>query len=86
VSASFDNPVDAPAAIFSEVMVRPSFFFSAPAIGPRTVWRAQPIASAICSTVAPSGRLSMAIISACLVSGRLSARRHGLPRAARRSA
>ena len=34
------------------------------------VWCCQPVAAAICSTVAPSGRLSISIISACLVPAR----------------
>src|ERR671918_896584 len=47
--------------------VRPSFFLRAPLIAPRMVWCCQPVAAAICSTVAPSGRLSISIIWACLV-------------------
>src|SRR5919106_581364 len=47
--------------------VRPSFFLSAPEMAPRIVWCCQPVAAAICSTVAPSGRLSISIIWACLV-------------------
>src|SRR5919106_4742104 len=50
--------------------VSPSFFLSAPEMAPRMVWRCQPVAAAICSTVAPSGRLSMSIIKACLVPAR----------------
>jgi hypothetical protein len=50
--------------------VRPSFFFSAPLIAPRMVCFCHPVASAICSTVAPSGRLSRSISSACLVPAR----------------
>ena len=34
------------------------------------VWCCQPVAAAICSTVAPSGRLSSSIICACLVPAR----------------
>src|SRR5918994_3537936 len=47
--------------------VSPSFFLSAPEMAPRMVCFCQPVAAAICSTVAPSGRLSMSIMSACLV-------------------
>src|ERR671919_1146754 len=47
--------------------VSPSFFLSAPEMAPRIVWCCQPVAAAICSTVAPSGRLSISIIWACLV-------------------
>src|ERR687897_3902449 len=36
-------------------------------MAPRIVWCCQPVAAAICSTVAPSGRLSISIIWACLV-------------------
>src|SRR5688572_18974560 len=36
-------------------------------MAPRMVWCCHPVASAICSTVAPSGRLSSSIICACLV-------------------
>ena len=50
--------------------VRPSFFLSAPEMAPRMVWCCHPVAAAICSTVAPSGRLSISIISACLVPAR----------------
>jgi hypothetical protein len=39
-------------------IVRPSFFLSAPAMAPRMVCCCQPVAAAICSTVAPSGRFS----------------------------
>jgi hypothetical protein len=34
------------------------------------VWCCQPVAAAICSTVAPLGRLSRSIMSACLVPAR----------------
>src|ERR671919_1131056 len=47
--------------------VSPSFFLRAPLIAPRMVWCCQPVASAICPTVAPSGHLSISIIWACLV-------------------
>src|SRR5919106_1940605 len=50
--------------------VSPSFFLSAPEMAPRIVWCCQPVAAAICSTVAPSGRLSISIIWACLVPAR----------------
>src|SRR5918996_2268385 len=50
--------------------VRPSFFLSAPLMAPRIVWCCHPVAAAICSTVAPSGRLSISIIWACLVPAR----------------
>ena len=50
--------------------VSPSFFLSAPQMAPRMVWCCQPVAAAICSTVAPSGRLSSSIICACLVPAR----------------
>src|ERR671919_1554967 len=50
--------------------VSPSFFLSAPLIAPRMVWCSHPVAAAICSTVAPSGRLSISIIWACLVPAR----------------
>ena len=46
---------------------RPSLFLSAPAIAPLTVFEFQPVASEICSMVAPAGRLSMAITWACLL-------------------
>jgi hypothetical protein len=46
-------------------MSSPSFFFSAPEISPRTVWRCHPIALAISSIVAPSGRCSSLITRAC---------------------
>jgi hypothetical protein len=36
--------------------VSPSFFLSAPLIAPLIVWCCHPVAAAICSTVAPSGR------------------------------
>src|ERR687892_2012557 len=47
--------------------VRPSFVLRAPLMAPRMVWCCHPVAAAICSTVAPSGRLSISIIWACLV-------------------
>src|ERR671918_2886908 len=50
--------------------VSPSFFLSAPLMAPRIVWCCHPVAAAICSTVAPSGRLSISIIWACLVPAR----------------
>jgi hypothetical protein len=50
--------------------LRPSFFLSAPAMAPRMVWCCQPVAAAICATVAPSGRWSSAISWACLVPAR----------------
>jgi hypothetical protein len=50
--------------------VSPSFFLSAPEMAPRIVWCCQPVAAAICSTVAPSGRLSISIIWACLLPAR----------------
>jgi hypothetical protein len=50
--------------------LRPSFFLSAPAMAPRMVCFCHPVAAAICSTVAPSGRLSSSIICACLVPAR----------------
>jgi hypothetical protein len=50
--------------------VSPSFFLSAPEMAPRMVWCCQPVAAAICSTVAPSGRFSISIIRACLVPAR----------------
>src|ERR671918_1717137 len=50
--------------------VSPSFFLSAPEMAPRMVWYCQPVALAICSTVAPSGRLSSSIMRACLVPAR----------------
>src|SRR5713226_1105455 len=46
-------------------MSSPSFFFSAPEMRPRTVWRCQPIALAISSMVAPSGRCSSPMTRAC---------------------
>ena len=55
---------------FSEVTSSPSFFFSAPAIAPRTVCDCQPVAAMISSMVAPSGARSMAIRVACLVPSR----------------
>src|ERR687897_2886246 len=51
-------------------MVSPSFFLSAPEMAPRIVWCCQPVSAAICSTVAPSGRLSISISWACLVPAR----------------
>ena len=39
-------------------------------MGCRIVWCNHPVRSAICSTVAPSGRRSISIISACFVIGR----------------
>jgi hypothetical protein len=50
--------------------LRPSFFFRAPEMAPRTVCFCQPVAAATCSTVAPSGRLSSSISLACLVPAR----------------
>src|ERR687892_2012677 len=50
--------------------VSPSFFLRAPLMAPRMVWCCQPVAAAICSTVAPSRRLSISIMSACLVPAR----------------
>jgi hypothetical protein len=51
----------------------PSFFFRVPEKTPQTVWRCQPVALATSSTVAPSGRRSIAITASCfdgrLVSG-----------------
>jgi hypothetical protein len=44
-----------------------SFFFSAPEMAPRIVWCCQPVAAAICATVASSGRPSSSISLACLV-------------------
>jgi hypothetical protein len=46
-------------------MSSPSFFFSAPEISPRTVWRCQPMALAISSIVAHCGRCSRPITWAC---------------------
>jgi hypothetical protein len=47
----------------SKATVSPSFFFSVPEKRPRTVCRCQPIAVATSSTVAPSGRRSIAMTS-----------------------
>src|SRR6266849_849995 len=48
-------------------MVRPCFFFRAPDIAPRTLCICQSSDLLICSTVAPSGRRSMASSWASLV-------------------
>src|SRR6516162_10889575 len=45
----------------AEARVSPSFFFRVPENTPRTVWRCQPVALTTSSTVAPSGRRSIAI-------------------------
>jgi len=45
--------------------VSPSFFFRVPEKTPRTVWRCHPVALATSSTVAPSGRRSIAITASC---------------------
>ena len=76
-----DDPVDRAAALGAGLVGadlagagrldrEPSFFLSAPEMAPRMVCCCQPVASAICSTVAPSGRLSSSIIWACLVPAR----------------
>jgi hypothetical protein len=49
------RPVDATAFLFGRGQRQPSFFFSVPDKMPRTVWRCQPVALAISSTVAPLG-------------------------------
>src|SRR6516162_10059334 len=43
----------------------PSFFFRVPEKTPRTVWRCQPVVLTTSSTVAPSGRRSIAITASC---------------------
>src|SRR4030088_868619 len=50
-------------------MVKPCFFFRAPDIAPRTLCVCQSSDLLICSTVAPSGRRSMASSWASLVLG-----------------
>src|SRR5438105_14233918 len=55
-----------PRSSCAEATVSPSFFFRVPEKRPRTVCRCQPIALAISSTVAPSGRRSIAITAPCL--------------------
>src|SRR5476651_1851273 len=50
-------------------MARPCFFFRAPDIAPRTLCVCQSSDLLICSTVAPSGRRSMASSWASLVLG-----------------
>src|SRR5258708_26427622 len=50
-------------------MVRPCFFFRAPDMAPRTLCVCQSSDLLICSTVAPSGRRSMASSWASLVLG-----------------
>ena len=56
-------------AVFSLAMVRPCFFFRAPDIAPRTLCVCQSSDLLICSTVAPSGRRSIASSWASLVLG-----------------
>src|SRR5215472_1092015 len=52
-----------PRSSLAEAIVRPSFFFRVPEKTPRTVWRCHPVALATSSTVAPSGRRSIAMTS-----------------------
>ena len=66
------QPVDpARPSTFSEMMVSPSRFFSAPAKAPRTVCGCQPVAATTWAIVAPSLRPSMATSCACLVPSRV---------------
>nr|DAF58659.1 MAG TPA: hypothetical protein [Siphoviridae sp. ct86u1] len=55
----------------SDTMVRPSFFLKVPAKVPRTVCACQPVAVQIWPMVAPSGRCSIRITSACLLLSRV---------------
>src|SRR5437762_5374207 len=54
-----------PRSSCAEATVSPSFFLKVPEKRPRTVCRCQPIALATSSTVAPSGRRSIAMTSPC---------------------
>src|SRR6202030_4846899 len=58
-----------PRSSLAEARVSPSFFFKVPEKTPRTVWRWQPVTLATSSTVAPSGRRSIAITTSCLEGG-----------------
>src|SRR6202022_1558003 len=58
-----------PRSSLAEARVSPSFFFKAPEKTPRTVWRCQPVTLATSSTVAPSGRRSIAITTSCFEGG-----------------
>src|ERR1700720_990884 len=58
-----------PRSPLAEARVRPSFFFRVPEKTPRTVCRCQPVTLATSSTVAPSGRRSIAITTSCLEGG-----------------
>src|SRR3984893_10143709 len=58
-----------PRSSLAEASVSPSFFFRVPEKTPRTVWRCQPVTLATSSTVAPSGRRSIAITTSCLEGG-----------------
>ena len=58
-------------SVFSVAMKSPSFFLNAPANVPRTVCCCQPVAAHICAIVAPEGRFSIAITSACLLFSRV---------------
>src|SRR6202023_2708101 len=55
-----------PRSSLAETSVSPSFFFRVPEKTPPTVWRCQPVTLATSSTVAPSGRRSIAITTSCL--------------------
>src|ERR1700730_19339118 len=54
-----------PRSSWVDARLSPSFFFRVPEKRPRTVCRCQPMALAISSTVAPSGRCSIAITASC---------------------
>src|SRR5262249_39457763 len=58
-----------PRSSWAEARVSPSFFFRVPEKSPRTVCRCQPVALATSSTVAPSGRCSIAITASCFDGG-----------------
>src|SRR6202035_5244609 len=58
-----------PRSSLAEARVSPSFFFKVPEKTPRTVWRCQPVTLATSSTVAPSGRRSIAITTSCFEGG-----------------
>src|ERR1700730_14564363 len=58
-----------PRSSLAEARGSPSFFFKVPEKTPRTVWRCQPVTLATSSTVAPSGRRSIAITTSCFEGG-----------------
>src|SRR6266403_5951475 len=61
-----------PLSVCSETKLRPSFLRTTPARKPRTECCCQSVAVMIAAIVVPAGVRSIAMIRACLVSGRIA--------------